>query len=291
MKEIAVLITCHNRRTTTIKCLKSLYSCHLQKNNIIQTYLVDDGSTDGTGDAVKLEFPEVEIIKGDGTLYWCGGMKLAFGTAIKKGYDFYLWLNDDTILNDNALNILLNTYFLLYEQIRKDVIVVGSVCDNSNVKTTYGGLQRVRWWRPLHYELVQPSQVPQRCDLFNGNCVLIPERIANATGNMSNSYKQGPGDIDYAKRANRKGFSAWICPGYIGICSKNEVLEKWKDKKLPVKERVKALRHPIDIIRTKDWVVYSKKYHKALFPYFFITANIKLRLPRLYLFLKTLRLF
>jgi GT2 family glycosyltransferase len=289
MKRIAVLITCHNRRITTIECLKSLYSCHLPENILIQTYLVDDGSTDATGDAVKLKFPKVEVIKGDGALFWCGGMRLAFDFALKKGYDFYLWLNDDTILNENALSILIDTYFSLYKKIRKDVIVIGSVCDSKNMKITYGGLERDRWWQPLHYELIQPSKIPHKCDLFKGNCVLIPQKIALATGTISNSYKQGPGDIDYAKRAARNGFSAWICPGFIGTCSKNELLEKWKDKSLPVKERIKALRQPIDVIRTKDWVVYSKKYHKALFPYFLITANIKLRLPRLYLFLKTLR--
>lgn len=291
MKKVAVLITCHNRRASTIKCLRFLYSCLLPKNFILQTYLVDDGSTDGTGEAVESEFPQVELLNGDGTLFWCGGMRLAFGSALKKRHDFYLWLNDDTMLNENALINLFDTYFSLYEQIRKDVVVVGSVCDSKTLKITYGGMHRVSWWRPLYYELIQPSQVPKECELFKGNCVLIPQRIAYATGNMSNAYKQGPGDIDYGKRIAKKGFSAWICQGYIGTCSKNELLEKWKDKNLSVNERVKALRHPIDVIRTKDWLLYSKKYHKALFPYYFITTNIKIRLPRLYLFLKTLRLF
>ena len=120
------------------------------------------------------------------------------------------------------------------------MIVVGSVCDSSNMKITYGGLQRVRWWRPCIMSWFNHSNSVKRCDLFKGNCVLIPKRIADATGNMSNSYKQGPGDIDYARRADRKGFSAWICPGYIGTCPKNEVLENGETKKLPVKERVKA---------------------------------------------------
>ena len=65
----------------------------------LNVYLVDDGSTDGTSEAVKKNFPQVNIIKGDGTLFWNGGMRVAFSKAMESEHDYYLWLNDDTILN------------------------------------------------------------------------------------------------------------------------------------------------------------------------------------------------
>ena len=61
IKSIAVLITCHNRREKTLKCLQSLYFNILSKNYVIEIFLVDDGSTDGTANAVFKKFPLVNI--------------------------------------------------------------------------------------------------------------------------------------------------------------------------------------------------------------------------------------
>ena len=39
---------------------------------------VDDGSTDGTAEAVARSFPETTILTGDGSLFWNRGMHVAF---------------------------------------------------------------------------------------------------------------------------------------------------------------------------------------------------------------------
>lgn len=63
--KIAILLTCHDRKEKTLKCLHSLYSTY--KN--YDTYLVDDGCTDGTPEAVMATFHNVHIIKGNGNLF------------------------------------------------------------------------------------------------------------------------------------------------------------------------------------------------------------------------------
>ena len=62
--QLAVLLTCFNRKATTLRCLEQL-----NKQNItasMDVFLCDDGSTDGTSDAIKKLFPQVYIIKGSG---------------------------------------------------------------------------------------------------------------------------------------------------------------------------------------------------------------------------------
>ena len=67
---IAAIITCHNRKEKTLVCLKSLF----QIIQNIDVFLTDDGSTDGTSEAVKKIYPQVNIIQGDGNLFWSRGM-------------------------------------------------------------------------------------------------------------------------------------------------------------------------------------------------------------------------
>jgi GT2 family glycosyltransferase len=81
-KRIAVLITCHNRRDKTLKCFEALYKQESIEDLRLQVYLVDDGCTDGTAEAIIAEFPETRILKGSGSLYWCGGMRLAWEEAL-----------------------------------------------------------------------------------------------------------------------------------------------------------------------------------------------------------------
>ena len=88
--KIAVLITCHNRKAKTVACLHALFANDLPKDYSLEIFLVDDGSTDGTEQAVRGRYPKVNIIKGDGNLYWNGGMRVAFADAIEQGFDIFL---------------------------------------------------------------------------------------------------------------------------------------------------------------------------------------------------------
>ena len=72
MTSIGVVITCYNRKEKTLASLKKLINQEDVDSLDINIYLVDDGSTDGTSEAVKKNFPQVNIIKGDGTLFWNG---------------------------------------------------------------------------------------------------------------------------------------------------------------------------------------------------------------------------
>ena len=88
-------MTCYNRVSTTLTCLDAVAAQRLPEGYAIDVYLVDDASPDGTGQAVKMKFPSVEVINGKGGLFWCNGMRLAWDVAVSKGveYSFFLWLN------------------------------------------------------------------------------------------------------------------------------------------------------------------------------------------------------
>ena len=110
MKSIAVLLTVHNRKEKTLECLSYLYQQKIPEGYYFDVYLTNDGCTDGTPDAVKQHYPFVNIINGDGNLYWNRGMYKAWETASStQNYDYYFWLNDDTTLKENALSILVSS--------------------------------------------------------------------------------------------------------------------------------------------------------------------------------------
>ncbi|MEO0970927.1 MAG: glycosyltransferase family 2 protein [Cyanobacteria bacterium J06639_18] len=256
--QIAVLMTCFNRRDTTIACLRAL---HQQTCNF-DVYLTDDGSSDGTSEAVKAEFPQVKILQGDGNLFWVGGMRLAFAEAMKYSYDYYLWLNDDTFLESDTLDKLLNIQQSLSQKNYVNSIIVGTTQDPITRQPTYGGAVKSKKWYSNKFEFLEPTQDIQICDAMFGNCVLIPRNVANKVGNIDAAFVHSLGDLDYALRARKLDCSIWIAPGYVGTCSKNSIRNSWADTNLPLQERLRKILQ-IKGFPLKPWTVFCSRHSGA----------------------------
>lgn len=275
---IAVLLTCHNRRITTLECLNSLVKNEAGGNKYsTKIYLVDDSSTDNTADAVAEQFPSSVILKGDGTLFWCRGMCLAFSTAAKDCHDFYLWLNDDTLLYENALDTLIDTYSQLVKSKGQDLIVVGSIQDPITKQRTYGGLVHKFWWHPFRFKPLKPESSPIQCEAMNGNCVLVPHSVFDKIGNIDSTFNHYLGDFDYALRARRKGLGVWIAPEYVGTCSPNPSYTDKSTFKLSVEEQLEKLEKPKGLPTTdltlysfREWKAFSQRHGGVLWFIFFL---------------------
>jgi GT2 family glycosyltransferase len=258
-QQIAILMTCHNRRDFTLSCLEALNE---QKVNF-KVYLVDDGSNDGTSEAVSSKYPEIKLIPGDGNLFWVGGMRLAFAEAIKDNCDYYLWLNDDTLLKPKAIENLLEISDRLEAKGDRDSIIVGSTQDPVTGKPTYGGAVRSKIWYSNKFEFLEPSNSLQQCDTMYGNCVLIPRSVVDKVGNLDPIFIHTMGDLDYGLRAKKLGCSIWAAPEFVGTCSKNSVKNSWVDIKLPLHKRLqKAFQ--IKGFPWKPWYTFAKR-HSGMF--------------------------
>ena len=274
MSRIAVLMTCHNRKVQTIGCLDRLFTQLLQQGNTLSVYLVDDGCTDGTAEAVASSYPVVRILRGDGSLFWNGGMRVAFAEAMRSDFDYYLWLNDDTHLYPTALDTLLEASAKL-EQDGKNVILVGSTCDPVSGSWTYGGMQRHRSWREIAFLPVQPQPDALRAsDTMNGNCILIPRAIAKQVGNLDAAFRHGMGDFDYGLRARAKGFEIYAAAGYAGTCAVNPARGTCLDRTASLSVRWRNLVSA-KVLPPKEWLVFTRRHYGLLWPAYAVSPYLK----------------
>jgi GT2 family glycosyltransferase len=268
---LAVVMTCHNRRDKTLACLRRLFDqSDLPEGLSIAVYLTDDGSSDGTSEAVRSAYPDVCVLKGDGNLFWNRGMRAAWDDALKGDYDFYLWLNDDTLLYPSAVKALLDTHRALGANGNDVNIVAGSTQDGDTGVLTYGGVVQSSRWHPLKLNLVEPSSsLPLPCDTVNGNCVLIPRSVVQRVGNMDPFFTHGMGDYDYAFRARAEGCAVWVAPGFVGTCSRNSLKNSWMDGELRLLQRLKKLNQPKGL-PLREWRVFTMRHTGILWPLFWL---------------------
>lgn len=267
MKRIAVLMTVHNRKEKTMRCLKCLYDCQMPEKCSFDVYMTDDGCTDGTAETVRKAYPGVCIIQGDGNLYWNRGMWTAWNEAIKGDYGYYLWLNDDTYLYPIALEELISE-----SDLRDDKsIIVGATENSEKTAITYGGY--------VDGERQTPQGKAIEVEYFNGNVVLIPRYVYEKLGNLDYYFRHSKGDFDYGMRAKESGIKMIQTDGYLGICEHHLIMGIWCNPDKPLKIRWKSMFLPISVrpnevfyLDYKHFGVVSAVFHtisvytRCLFP-------------------------
>jgi GT2 family glycosyltransferase len=103
--EIYILIPIHNRKLITLSFIENLKN---QTYPNFRLVLIDDGSTDGTSEAVLHQLPNSIILKANGKLWWAGSLQMAINHFKKNNFHPetpILIINDDTVIPDNFLEI------------------------------------------------------------------------------------------------------------------------------------------------------------------------------------------
>ena len=260
IRRIAVLMTSFNRCESTLRSLAALTRQQRAADFTLQVFLVDDGSTDGTANAVQSAFPEIRVLQGDGSLFWNGGMRMAFAAALQESFDAYVLLNDDTVLYNGAIARLLACAQMRVET-ERPVIAVGSTVSPQTGEHTYGGIMKHVHGAVIRFEKIPPHEcLPISCDAMNGNIVLIPRKIANVVGNLDKRFRHQFGDLDYALRAKRAGFQVMVAPGYFGECASNSKAGTWRDSSLSLRKRWKHLLSPKGI-PVQEWFLFTSRHY------------------------------
>lgn len=265
---IAVLITCHNRKEKTLQCLHALFSQKgLIESYLIDVFLVDDGCTDGTAEVIMQDFPQVNIIQGNGELYWNRGMRLSWETAAaSKDFDYYLWLNDDTFLFENALLELIDCSNISLN----NSIICGITCSKITNEVTYGGYN-------LKHQKISPNRKLNICTLMNGNVVLVPNYCYKILGNLNKSFRHALGDFEYCLRAKKfNNINVFTSRIFVANCENNTSTLQCFNFKLPFFKRLSILYSPLGL-NPFEFFIYDKFENGLIVAIkHFVTNHLKL---------------
>ncbi len=271
-KEIAALLTVYNRKEKTLDCLSRLFNQNIPDGYELDVFVTNDGCTDGTPEIVKEQFPQVHIVQGTGNLYWNRGMYVAWEAASKtKDYDYYLWLNDDTHLFDDAIEKLIKHS---YDQQDKSIIVGATVDSKTRTKMTYGG--RINGVVP------KPDGLLTEVEHFNGNIVLIPQSVYKLLGNLDWYFTHSKGDFDYGMRAHKYGIKIFQIGEPLGECDEHEILDTWCNPDIPLKKRWNMLHRP-NGMPPKE-IFHLENRHKGLLvaSFHYFTVYLRCLFPKVW---------
>lgn len=251
LTKVELVIPVYNRRETTLQALRSLRRIDAE-NLQVHTIIVDDGSTDGTSEAIRRDFPEVQIVEGDGTLHYAAGTNRGISAALERNPDYIVTMNDDAVYHEQFLRRLIKTaeknprsvvgsLLLLWDEPHKVFQV------DFHWETLKGGWQQSEDSTAFDF----PAEAFE-VEGMAGNCVLFPVAAIRECGLMDEKkFPHGWGDIQYIVRMKKMGWKLLVEPKSYVWCEPNTYPKPLHH--LPPKEIFRILfknrRHPLNLQR------------------------------------------
>jgi GT2 family glycosyltransferase len=278
VKKVEIVAPVYNRRELTVQCLRSLSRID-SENLSVHVIIVDDGSTDGTSEAIEKEFPAVEIVKGDGNLWFTEGTNVGVRAALDHNPDYVLMINDDQVFDAGFLKFMIETaennsrsivgsLLLLWNQPHKIFQVA------PRWETFAGG-----WRHWQHQTIWTIPDKPWSVDIIVGNCILVPVAAIKEAGLMNSKRYPNFGDAEYTPRLKKMGWKLLIDPRARVFCQPNNVPARVA--KMTLRQKYNALFHDLGHIHNLRRRFYSnvdgaptKLQGIAAFCFFLIRAAI-----------------
>lgn len=211
MPKIQLIIVTYNAMKWAERCFSSL-----RKSSIpVQVIVVDNGSTDGTQNFIKTDFPEVEIIQSAENLGFGKANNIGIEKAYKNGADFFYLMNQDAWVFPDSIQELLNVYNS-YED-KEEIGILSPMHLDGTEKNL-----------DMHFERYLARCTEKNrffSDSFNGNLKpyyeidfvnaahwFLPKSTVEIVGGFNPFYFHYGEDYDYANRICYKKKKLLVCP-------------------------------------------------------------------------------
>jgi GT2 family glycosyltransferase len=218
---IFVLIPTYNRLSCTKKCINSLVKTKFYRK--IRIIIIDDGSKDSTVKYVQKNYPEIVVLKGDGSFYWtkCINTGIKYLQKRLKKKDHILLVNNDIIFNKNSID---NLYNVIEKQFQRKAIGSSLLINNKNT-ILYSGSIVKSWFlnitKHVHkgLKLKDISSIePVNVDFLPARSLLIPAELFSKVGLFNQKkFPHYGADDEFSARVRKFGYACIVCPSSVII--------------------------------------------------------------------------
>jgi GT2 family glycosyltransferase len=208
---VAVVLT-WNGREVTLACLAALQRAEYGSLHVV---VVDNGSSDGTAEAVTAAYPDVELVRSERNLGYTGGNNLGLERALALDADHVLVLNNDVEVEPGALAALADAAArlpavgalnpkILFADPPGHIWFAGARFDP---RRGYNGRQR-GYAKPDGPAFATVSETDRAC----GAAMFVPREALERVGRFDEELFLYSEDTDWSLRALALGYRLYVVP-------------------------------------------------------------------------------
>jgi hypothetical protein len=202
---VAAIVLSYNGKDLVLATVPSLLAVDYPNLDVI---VVDNGSTDGTAEALAEAHPEVEVLRCEQNQWISGGLNVGIRHALAAGYDYLLLLNNDIEVDPGMVRELV--------AVAESDSTIGCVgpkayyfSERNRLWSAGGKLSfREAMTRERGMREIDRGQYDrtEEVDYINGCAMLVPRRVQLQTGLWDTNYNICVEDADWCMRAKRLGY-------------------------------------------------------------------------------------
>lgn len=220
---IAVILLNYNQEQYTLDCIHSLLDSDYQDMTII---LIDNGSSLGSySKLTMLKDHRIILSRIENNCGYVGGVNHGLKIAANLQPDYYLIMNNDTIIDKKAIRYLVSSS----QNHNDQCIVSGKVYHYDDpTRLQYIG-SRIRNYRTLSFERIGADEIDSgqydqevERDLLDDIFWLVPKSVNDKLEGYSELFYFNGESADYALRAKKSGYKLIYTP-YAKIWHKGSV--------------------------------------------------------------------
>lgn len=203
MPTVFVVIPVFNRLHYTVECIKYLQA---QSYTELKIIVADGGSTDGTIEKVRADFPKVTVLTTSTELWWAGSMAMGIEHALQESNDesdCLLMMNNDTEIPVDFVATLVAV------SQRFDAAVGALIVDSRDTAKVLDAGEFVEWSPysfPVKSEVDPAEQFFDDVDVLPGRGSLVPLRFIRSAGNVdAKRFPHYLADYEFFYRLKRYG--------------------------------------------------------------------------------------
>jgi GT2 family glycosyltransferase len=260
--KVTIIILNWNGKEDTIECLESLK--HITYPNY-EILLVDNGSTDGSVECFREQYPGMEIIETGDNLGFAEGNNVGIRRAMDEGADYVLLLNNDTVVDTEFLGELVYT---AKTHTKAGIVGPKIYFYNTNRIQSCGGI--ISLYRGIVYGQKKYQNDSNQfneainTEFLSGCAMLIKIRVFEDVGFFDRSYFAYYEDTDLCVRTKSTGYDL-LCAQSSRIWHKGS-------------QSSKVNRYGL-YYGTRNVIKFEKKYANKFQFFIFFTYFIIIKIP------------
>ena len=208
---IYILILNWNGNNILKPCLESLMAIDYTNYTIL---VIDNDSSDGSGEMVKNDYPDIEFLQLRQNFGYSGGYNRCFDYLRDKEPEYILLLNNDTEVEPDILNCFIeamehygsqNIYGakVFYHHNPKKIWYAGG---NINLKYGWISHRGIRRMDSKEYSL------PIETDYITGCCLFTSMEVINQLNGFDEQFNMYGEDVDLCLRAKKEEIQCYYWP-------------------------------------------------------------------------------
>ncbi len=238
--KVCCVVLTWNDRENLAECLGSMSRLTYPNLKIIVS---DNGSTDGTIEFVKADYPDVVLLENGRNLFWAGGNNVGIQRAIEDGADYIMLLNNDIIVDPEMVGTLV--------EVGKSDTHIGMLGPKiyyygDNKQLWYAG-GRISLWRGIARHIgireIDRGQYDKvvSTDYITGCALMVKRQVVEKIGLVDPVYIAYGEDMDWSYRARLAGYQLKYVPAsmlwhkigaYWGVISKRKIRQKLRSHRI-----------------------------------------------------------